>query len=96
MPATDELPQPAVALITYAETEPRDEVVQVLVEIVLASTHPDFVMSLATACLLPQNLREAISDYLSYTLLTGLNEKQRNALFSWGEAWMLSRPAADS
>lgn len=92
MPRQPDLPDPALVLVDYVDRNPKSSASAVILEIVLASTHPDFVMSLFTATALSSSVRRAISDYLTYTLVHGLaNEDQQN-LFAWAQAKMLAGP----
>jgi hypothetical protein len=86
------LPQPVSALMTYVERGQRTEVTYAVLEIILASCHPDFVMSLATARLLSPALRMAIADYLRHVLIHGLDDGQQTFLFNWAQDKMLAAP----
>lgn len=81
-------------LIRHVEEHGGTEEALVILEIILACTHPDFVMSPANASLLPADLREAIADFLRTVLLKGLSEAQRGSLFSWAQRKMMAGPEA--
>ncbi|WP_371765520.1 hypothetical protein [Massilia sp.] len=86
------MPDTARALVDYVDQNKGAEASSVIIEIVLASCHPDFVMSLVSATALPSSLRRAISDYLTYILLHGLTREEQQKLFAWAQAKMLAGP----
>jgi|GEM_PF-3427948 len=84
----------AVTLIRHVEEHGGTDDALVILEIILACTHPDFVMSPASAAFLPANLREAVADFVRIVLLEGLSEAQRGSLFSWAQRKMMAGPGA--
>jgi hypothetical protein len=77
-------------VVAYLDQNTRLAASRVITGIVLASTHPDFVMSLATATTLPFSLCRAISDYLTYVFVYGLTDEERQNHFAWAQAKMLT------
>lgn len=80
----------AVTLVRHVEEHGGSENALVILEIILACTHPDFVMSPASAALLPGHLRDAIVNFMRIVLLEGLEEAQRGYLFSWAQRKMMA------
>jgi hypothetical protein len=92
MDTPPDLPESAVALIHYADAKPGSDEAQLAVETILAGSHPDFVMSLASASLMPPELRQAVSDFVRSALIDGLTQEQQRYLFSWAQRKMLAGP----
>ena len=92
MPRQTDLPESALALVDYVDQNTGTEASSVIIQIVLASSHPDFAMSLVSATALPSGLRRAISDYVTYVLVHGLSFEERRDLFAWAQAKMLEGP----
>lgn len=84
----------AVTLIRYVEEHGGTDDALVILEIILACTHPDFVMSPASAAFLPADLREAVADFMQTVLLDGLSEAQRGSLFCWAQREMMAGAGA--
>lgn len=94
MPSQPELPLSAARLVDYVDAHGGTDDAMLLLEIVLASSHPDFVTSLASASLLPLELREAVCDFVRYVLIDGLTASQQQSLFSWAQHKMLAGPGS--
>jgi hypothetical protein len=94
MPSQPEFPLSAARLVDYVDAHGGTDEAMLLLEIVLASSHPDFVMSLASARLLPLELREAVCDFVRYVLLDGLTASKQQSLFSWAQRKMLAGPGS--
>jgi hypothetical protein len=88
------LPQSAARLVNYVDANGGTDDATLLLEIVLASSHPDFVMSLASARLLPLELREAVCDFVRYVLIDGLTPSHQQSLFLWAQRKMLAGPGS--
>lgn len=87
-----DLPESAVALMQYTDAKPGTDEALVAVETILAGAHPDFVMSLASARLLPPEVREAVSSFVRHVLIDGLTQEQQQYLFSWAQQRMMAGP----
>jgi len=92
MPHQNDLPDSALALVAYVDQHARSEASLIIIEVVLASTHPDFVMSLVSACGLPSAVRRSIAGYLNHVLIHGLTDDERQTLFAWAQEKMLAGP----
>jgi len=86
------LPESAATLLQYADAHPGTDETLVLLEIITAGTHPDFVMSLASARLLPLELRATVAEFVRYALIDGLAQEQQHFLFSWAQRKMMDGP----
>lgn len=87
-----DLPESASILIHAVETAQQKDHAYAILEIILACTHPDFVMSVTNAAMLPAELRQAVSDLVRTVLLEGLEQAQAARLFSWAQGKMMSGP----
>lgn len=92
MDSLPDLPESTATLIQYADAHPGTDETLVLLEIIAACSHPDFVMSLASARLLPLELRANVLEFLRYVLIDGLAQEQQHFLFSWAQRKMMDGP----
>lgn len=92
MHSPPDLPESAATLIQYADAHPRADETLVLLEVIAAGSHPDFVMSLVSARLLPLELRATVVDFVRYVLIDGLAQEQQQFLFAWAQREMMDGP----
>lgn len=84
--------QSAAPLIRHVEEHAGTADALIVLEIILACTHPDFVMSPANAAFLPAAVRRQVVEFLRSVLLDGIPEEQRASLFSWAQREMMAGP----
>lgn len=87
-----DLPESASILIRAVETVQQKDHAFAILEVILACTHPDFVMSVTNAAMLPAQLRQAVRDLISTVLLEGLDPDQAAHLFAWAQAKIMPGP----
>jgi hypothetical protein len=89
-----ELQQSALELIRLVNDSAARDDNLVILEVILACAHPDFVMSPASAASLPTGPRTAVAAFVQTVLRDGLSDTERAFLFRWAQERMLSGPGA--
>jgi len=84
------LPDSAVALMSYVDDAGWTEHAELVVQLMMASVHPDVEASVATAAFLPRGVRAHVARFLSDVLGEGIDDAQRQAIFAWTQDWALA------
>lgn len=84
------LPDSVVALMSYVDDAGWTEHAELVVQIMMSSVHPDVESSVATAAFLPTGVRTNVAGFLNAILIDGLDDEQRNAIYSWTQCWALA------
>lgn len=84
------LPDSVTALMNYVDGAGWTEHAELVVQIMMASVHPDIEASIATAALLPRGVRMSVARFLGEILAGGFSDEQRHAIFSWTQCWAVA------
>jgi hypothetical protein len=85
------LPDSVRALMAYTDDVASNDYAEFVVEVLLAGTHPDCMVSIAAAAFLPPRVRSVVADFVRDVLVDGLGHAQRRAVHAWALNWWMAR-----